>query len=285
MCFTHHYKPEDKDEFMKSMTAFLISKQAKYIWGEESGAAGETPHFQGYFELKSEMRWSILCRQFPKTNFEKAKGTREQNVEYCSKEGVKIVRVGFPFSGAEIAERQRVAVLESYSGVDWREWQQQVIDIVTGAEDKRTIHWIYDPEGNIGKSFLCKYLVVKYDALIASGKMADVFHSILKRREDFGKEMEDCVVVDIPRERLQYLQYATLEAIKNGCAQSGKYEGGQWVQEKSPHVICFANELPKTECMSLDRWSIWKVVNRKLKKYVIPDMVPYEYVQSEFDFA
>ena len=62
-------------------------------------------------------------------------------------------------------------------------------------------------------------------------------------------------MLDIPRHQLDYVGYGALEQLKNGMIYSGKYEGGTCLFD-NPHVIVFANEPPKIEKMSLDRWKI-----------------------------
>jgi len=36
------------------------------------------------------------------------------------------------------------------------EWQGSFINIIEGPIDDRTIHWVYDPIGNHGKTFLSR---------------------------------------------------------------------------------------------------------------------------------
>jgi len=46
-----------------------------------------TPHIQAYVQLKEKKRLTFIKGFFPTAHLEKARGTAEQNVEYCSKEG------------------------------------------------------------------------------------------------------------------------------------------------------------------------------------------------------
>ena len=47
-----------------------------------------------------------------------------------------------------------------------------------------------------------------------------------------------------------------MEAIKNGCFFSGKYESGM-VRFNSPHILVFANEPPERTKLSQDRWCVF----------------------------
>ncbi len=56
------------------------------IYGKEVGEEG-TPHLQGFIHLKTPQAISYLKKFIPRGHFLKAKGTPEENIIYCSKEG------------------------------------------------------------------------------------------------------------------------------------------------------------------------------------------------------
>jgi len=56
------------------------------ICGDEVGENG-TPHYQGFVVFKKQQRLSSLKKMLPRAHWEVARGTDEQNVIYCSKEG------------------------------------------------------------------------------------------------------------------------------------------------------------------------------------------------------
>lgn len=56
------------------------------ICGAEKGENG-TEHLQGYVQLKKRTTLAGLKRRWPRAHLEVARGTPEQNVTYCSKEG------------------------------------------------------------------------------------------------------------------------------------------------------------------------------------------------------
>lgn len=229
-----------------SMIGLLNSKKYLFIIGKEVGESG-TPHLQGYIEFGKPVNFRTIQRLIPGAHIEKAKGDRTSNIKYCSKDGD--FESTFP---VPLEER----CLMRYDNVTWKPWQKDVIDLYLADPDERTVHWIVDSTGNNGKSFLTKYLTLKYQILVASGKKADVFHQVAKRLEDKDNPKEfKMVILDIPRHQADYINYGLLEELKNGLIMSGKYEGGTFAF-LPVHVLVMANIAPDEEKFSKDRWNI-----------------------------
>lgn len=219
-----------------------------YVIGKEIGDL-KTPHLQGYVNFKKKIRLTGLKKINQRIHWEKCKGSEEQNIVYCKKDGD--YTTNFPKSRNE-------RLLERYEDVIWKPFQKSIIDLVAKEPDPRKIHWFWERKGNIGKSFLTKYLVLKFDCIIGSGKKADVFNQILLWLQKNKYKDPKVIILDIPRSGYDYINYGAIESIKNGCFYSGKYEGGQCLFD-IPHVICFANEEPCKEMMSMDRWDITEI--------------------------
>lgn len=242
ICFTLNNYSEFE---IVQLSEFFRMRDAKYIFGFEVGESG-TKHLQGYFELPKKTCFSVLKKVNSRWHLEKAKGSRESNVDYCSKDGL---------FESNIPVRLKLRILNSYKDVVWKDWQMDIIKIVESDPNSRLVHWFFEETGNVGKSFLAKYLVLKYDAVIASGKAADVFNQVNVWLTTHDEESPRLIIVDIPRSSMDFVSYQTLEKLKDGMLYSGKYEGGVCVFEP-PHVICFANEKPDFTAMSGDRWGI-----------------------------
>ncbi len=223
---------------------------AKYIFGKEVGAQG-TPHLQGYVNFGKLKACSLMTKIMPKAHYEKAKGNELQNIEYCSKDGDHV-------GNLKPIVRLKDVLLKEYETVEWKEWQRELLDALVEEPNSRTIHWIEDSVGNIGKSFLAKYLYLKHDAIIANGKGADVFNQVKTWMENNPEKSPRIVILDVPRHCLDYINYGALEMIKNGLMYSGKYEGGVCAFA-SPHLIVFANKSPDFEKFSDDRWAYKKI--------------------------
>ncbi len=236
---------------------------AQYIFGQEEGESG-TPHLQGCVRFDTKQRFTAVAKLFPDqgVHWEKMKRSWKLNVKYCSKEMAgdwNRLHGNIPEASRYKPREKRVMEAE-YKDVVWRGWQKDVIDICNGPVDPRKIHWFWEPEGNSGKSYLCKWLYMNYRCIVGGGKKDNVFHQVAQAFEmDEGGDPQ-LILLDIPRSAQKWVSYGALEDLKNGFINSGKYDGGQFAWMK-PHVICFANEEPDYCEMSMDRWSVkrlWK---------------------------
>lgn len=131
------------------------------------------------------------------------------------------------------------------------------MEIIQGEVDDRKIYWFWEPNGGMGKSALCRYLAIKMNALLVSGKASDMKAALALIQKN-GKPMPTILLMDIPR-TVEHLSYTGMEEIKNGVFFSAKYESGM-VCMNSPHFICFANREPEREKMSADRWVIKEIL-------------------------
>lgn len=137
----------------------------------------------------------------------------------------------------------------SFENTRWKPWQQEVIDIVLTIPDKRTVNWYWDERGNIGKTYLTKFLVANHGAyLVTGGKQADILYAY---------NNEPVVVLDIARTYTESHDhfYTIMEYFKNGMYLNTKYVSSMRVFPV-PHVFVFANFAPIESKMSADRWRI-----------------------------
>lgn len=213
-----------------------------YVAGKEIGEQG-TPHLQGYVEFPDKIRPRLAVGN-PSIHWgddkgKPAKGTREDNIKYCCKDGDIAFSKGLP--------KEIKIIKELYP------WQQEILNIFHTEPDDRKIYWFWEDEGNIGKTQFIKYMVMKYQVLFCSGgKYSDIMNLV------FNQDMDECtgVFFDIPRANAGRISYTSLESIKNGMVCNTKYETGVKIFN-SPHVFVFANFPPDApEKLSNDRWVI-----------------------------
>lgn len=245
-CFTlNNYTIEETNE----IPIVLSNLCKKYIYQSEVGENG-TPHLQGGIWLKKSTRITELkkIKCISRAHFEPMKdeiGT----ISYCQKndtaDGKIKMSFGFP---------KPIKIIENL-----HPWQTKVEKMLLSEPDGRTINWIWEPIGAVGKSAFCKYMFVKHNALvIQGGKLADIMNII------FNTNMDTCsiVIIDVPRNNGNNVSYNAIECILNGMITNTKYETGAKVFNP-PNVLVFSNYAPDTDKLSADRWNIKKIDEKK----------------------
>lgn len=250
-CFTLY----EYNEFLEDLINFCDKNCTHYCLGHEICPSTGKQHLQGYIKLTKMMRFDTLKKYpfFCNGHFEKPRGTMQHNFDYCSKEG--------NYKSKGFAIKVPIKINE-----DLRPWMKEIERVLKEEPDNRTILWLYDPIGNIGKTQFLKYLVVKYKYLFTTGgKASDVANLVFNNREYFECTNRGVCVFDIPRCSKGHISYNALEMIKNGMVTNTKFECGN-VIFNSPHVCIFSNDLPDVTKMSSDRWLIYTVKNWELIK-------------------
>lgn len=227
----------------------MLDKDGLYVFQEEVGKEG-TPHLQGCIEFHKETR--------PNEKYKDYKGkiwwrkTRDWNKckAYCSK--VKS-RAGKHYTNIPGLKPEREILIHEPKG-----WQLELVNIVKEIPDERTVHWYWSKNGNVGKTAIAKYLVVKHGATYVNGKACDMKFAIAKLIEKTGIAPE-IVICGYPRELSSHqISYNGIEQIKDGLFFSTKFESTTCVFN-SPHIIILANTPPCKEKLSEDRWHIVEV--------------------------
>lgn len=226
----------------------------KYVVAKEHAPSTGTPHLQCWLYHKHPQRFDRMKELFPRAKLIRSKGNANQQLVYCSKEDPNPVHKGCekPLS---MQEQIKKKIFErDYTNVIWKPWQKKVLDHLD-EEDSRKILWIYDKEGNNGKSFLRKYISLTKDVLLFDGKKDNILNQLKQKCIDEDKDVK-YVVADIPRcYDLRLFQYGLLEQLKDGQVYSGKYEGGEiWIDR--PNIVILSNSYPDTSTMTNDRWEI-----------------------------
>ena len=148
-------------------------------------------------------------------------------------------------------------------------WQTEIIELIKSEPDDRTIHWIDDGEGRVGKSKLCKYLRTKrMCSRIPLGTATQLKTNVIA----FGPSR--CYVIDLPRtlgssEKMADL-ISAIEEVKNGWVVSAMHGKCHELLMEPPHVIVFSNMPPPRAMMSADRWKVAKIdpIFKKLVRVV-----------------
>lgn len=124
-------------------------------------------------------------------------------------------------------------------------WQLGMVEYLKVPANDRTIVWVYDPQGNNGKTTAMKYCMEKMDAIQLRGKVADMAYLY---------NGEPIVFFDLCRSSTDETKYLAdfAEQLKNGTIVSTKYEV-KAKRFKPPHVIFLSNSPPWDNVWTSDR--------------------------------
>jgi Putative viral replication protein len=249
-------------------------------------------HIQGYAKFKSRnttvKKVQEACCAGRKAHVEKARGTDEEAVAYCSKEDT---RVAGPFtygvllkSGDNVKKRKMISCEQSpermfvedpdlYSRVmslkrrssylsqepeihSLRSWQEMLVDRIDEYPDDRTIYWAYGPNGNEGKSTFARDLEKQGWFVIAPKPVQDMMYLYHEHMINPDPGFKPHVALDIPRcvpgDSMQHV-YQFIEDVKNRRIVSTKYRPVKYTDVNRVHVLVLSNVLPDFEKISEDR--------------------------------
>lgn len=229
----------DEKEFDTLFSIFEKNK-CSYIIGKEIDEQG-TPHLQIYVRFENARTFHSLKKINTRLHIEKARGTIDENYEYCKKENNFVTNIAAKYH---------------FSLVKFNEWQQSLYDLIMNEiknPNDRLIHWVLDAEGAKGKTSFCKHMYFNNpNTLYVTGKANDIKYAIYCHiKEDKPLNL---IVMDFTRSIENFISYEAIESIKNGIFFNGKYESG-CCAFKPPIVVCFSNFEPNTDRLSSDRWN------------------------------
>lgn len=285
-CFTYNnYGPADES----ALRLLGASNDVRYlVFGREVAPTTGTPHLQGYVYYTNPRGFSRAKSDLPSgSHIEVTKGSAQQNYDYCSK-GKDFEQFGDrPKShgegGRDAARKQyelalaaakegrpddipAVLYLRHFSAfetllsrsaflekpvrpeITLRQWQHSLYDTLRSDPSPRKILMGVDPDGGVGKSTFSRWLCNELDVqLLAPAKGADLAFAIKPSR---------VYIIDVPRAAVEYVPWAMIEQIKNGCVFSSKYQSGMKCFA-IPHVVLFLNDHPPAGVFSADRISLF----------------------------
>lgn len=268
----YHLKDDELFESVLNKLVELFSPICdNYIFGEEYGTfkdindprygqskkghPEQTRHIEGGIICKSDrMRRSAILNIFKFSDCQKSTGSVKTRAYkwnklagYCAKECYD-VRANFKPPRAlqiipiDILRKEQREIVEQFRKPCPPIW-----------EARGLLYWFWERRGGWGKSVVSLWMIDHLDAFVVSGANKDILFGF-KQQVDEGKT-PNIIVFDIPRCNENHVSYQAIESIKNGFMYSPKYEGGM-CRFNPPHVICFSNEPPDTDEMSIDRWRI-----------------------------
>lgn len=270
-CFTWNNYTEENEKSLQDW------EEVNYIiYGHEIAPSTGTKHLQGYIQFKAKHRITWIKKKLGDTiHLEIAKGSPASNEDYCSKDehyyerGIIKVKGSNKNELKELIEKcdtwndvLSICKIEKHlpyarevwnnrkpeiqEGVVLRPWQNKLFIELMKVPDDRSIVWVYDKNGGIGKTFFCKYMYTNYDAFYCSpAKGADIIHMYNNQR---------IILYDIPRcVDEEYVNWGVIEKLKDGIVFSGKYNSCLKYRNANAHLMVFSNNMPPLAKFSADR--------------------------------
>lgn len=220
-----------------------------WVGGYQIAPTTGTKHIQGYVEFAKKVR-PVGYRGIPKTihwgdeKGKPARGTRAENVVYCTREG-----------------RGHEGTFEPprpLPTITLRGWQLDVKMKFEAEVLQRKIYWYWSNARGVGKSDAVRWLAMN-GALICGGKASDMKYLIVKYKEKHG-DYPHTVVMDVPCSLQHYLSYSGIEEVVNGVFPSTKYECESVIMPYARFFV-FANFCPALDNvdMSANRFIIYDI--------------------------
>jgi len=290
-CFTLN-NPNEADFFLLRRLFDHEDPKSRPRYGvfqQEIGKEG-TPHIQGYLSFPSLKRLNQLKKLVSdRAHFEVAKGTPQQNRDYCSKSETAVPGTLEEFGSLPAPKGsrsdlddfkeavrnglKRSVALEEHSEVmakyprfareymdlhkslvpvpdhDLRPWQTHLEELLTAPPNDREIIFVVDKKGNQGKTWFAKRFCQRTPTAQYMEPGKKADMAYLISEETTH------LFVNVTRQQVEHLQYSFLEAVKDGLVFSPKYESGMKYL-KPMHVIVLMNQEPDLALLSEDRYNI-----------------------------
>ncbi|QMW68659.1 replication-associated protein [Crucivirus-111] len=234
----------------------------KYCFQLEKGEKSGKLHYQGRISLTQKKRLNELIKILNKkgwANFHlsiTSKENRDNNFYVCKEE----TRVSGPYTN-----ENNIYIPKDVSKMQvLRPWQKSLRDELS-TYNERSVDVIYEKNGNIGKSSICRYMMIYDDAELLP--FCNDYKDVMRMAYDVGPKK--IYLIDMPRaiskEKL-FQFYSAIETLKSGYCYDDRYKFTRRLFDR-PRICVFTNTPPDTTMLSKDMWNIWTVSNNNLEKY------------------
>lgn len=146
-------------------------------------------------------------------------------------------------------------------------WQKEMWEKLQYPPDGRTLVWLSDAIGGVGKTRFAKWCCITHRDKCAYfnsiGKIADFAMNIQNLWNTGWRG--DTIFLNLSRSYSDRTNiYEACENILDGVITCTKYTGGTvWLPRL--HVVCLSNFMPQSENLSFDRWRVYDVSERNLR--------------------
>lgn len=272
---------EAKD-FSSSIAPTLLQPRTKsYVYSLEKGSLTHRLHLQGFAQLLTKARprtWAKALNDTALRGIEaQACHDRAALETYCCKTDATHVSGPYRFP----------AVAATYDGADlptpetFLPWQRDVYRYITRDEvHPREIVWLYDPDGNIGKTDFFKFLGFKRIAnCITASDEAHLTRALQ------NNPVRRAFIFDLPRNVATGAKEArdlfrVIEHVKDGKVMGHMYDSKMELFAR-PHVVILSNSPPAAfkAILSADRINC-KTITGAANHPPPPSTAPFDWSAS-----
>ena len=253
--------------------AFQTKGASRYVFQLEAGTKHGRHHWQGAVVFDSPItgrEFRELIKSYTRKVYRagcltySATHSLNDSEIYCQKtEG----RLMGPYYWPPAHRRYRgqdIIQLE-----DMYPWQKAMHDSTVYCDpDPRDVNCIVDTKGNSGKSVFSKMMVYLYPddvCVVPLGLSAQQIKTAL-----VSQGMKKIYLIDIPRNNRSIVDLMDcIEELKRGLVISSFYGKFNQLMMPRPHIILFANHMPKMRLLSMDMWKVWSINKDK-------ELVPHD---------
>lgn len=245
---------------LSDLKSLLTTHCKKWCFQKESGTKTGYVHYQGRVSLKLKDRLPGLFRMFGDGTtgwrWSITSSENRDNMFYVIKSDT---RIEGPWADNDPPPKFKTKKLIKMETDGPRQWQKTLMEIAE-EEDWRSINFIYDKDGGMGKSTFADWLEYYKDGLRIPPfeKQEDILAWVMTAGANSKKSH---MFIDLPRamEQLKMRSlYAAIETIKEGVAYDKRYHG-RIIRFDYPILYVFGNTIPDTSMLSEDRWKFWRV--------------------------
>lgn len=255
---TWHLK--DKSEIDEAVKTIIDMNPTKYAFQLEQCETTGRIHVQAVLYFSNPRYFTAMQQSMKGVHLEKVRNL-DKAVKYCQKRKSRIQ--GPWVKGFYVALNLRIPD---------RPWQQKILELIKAPEEvaddliPRSIIWVCEQKGCVGKTHLCKYLCsLDEDTLIING------HSDKHILFAVAQKEWKLVLFDFPMHN-QKIPYSTIEKVRNGLFFTPHYESKMTCQ-RSPKIVIFANQFPEIDnTMAEDRWRIFIIKDEDLEPMPLDDL-------------
>jgi len=132
-----------------------------------------------------------------------------------------------------------------------KEWQLELLGVLSCEANDREILFMVDPQGGAGKTWFQRYMLTSHSEktqVLSVAKRDDIAHAI---------QEDKCIFLfNVPRGGMEFMQYTILEQLKDRMVFSPKYNSRTKILRSKVHVVVFCNEEPDYNKMTSDRYDV-----------------------------